>query len=401
VAHALEVVKKTVMKKGSAPPPTMWSSPDEDAKRVHAAFVKAAAQQITTPAELDELGRYVESDAYEQKVLATLKQQVDDGVPQLLHDLRRKAPAMLRNRHRTIRGFERRLQKAWAKPLNLFEALWVACAEVGPGLSAVWPWGASADDDLVFDVLRRLQARGCEVAGEVHTLLRSGYASAAHARWRTLHETAVTAYFVAEHGRDVAEQYRLHEYVEAWAAADKYQKHCARLGQPPHTAQEMAAFKAARDEVVSRFHPRFGDQYGWAAAALGRLTMPRVGFVEIEKAVKMDHWRPYYQMASHPVHANPKAITFSLGRLRGDNAILTGPSMFGLTDPCHAAAIALMQLTTTLLMRRPGVDSLVTARTMGLLVDEIGREALAAAKAVEARAWRQAKGARSRRLSTS
>lgn len=85
-----------------------------------------------------------------------------------------------------------------------------------------------------------------------------------------------------------------------------------------------------------------------------------------------------------------EAITFSLGRLPGEDVILTGPSIFGLADPGHATAIALLQVTTTLLMRRPGLHALVTVGAMGHLVDEIGQEFLAAAKALEARARAQA-----------
>lgn len=366
----------------------VWSSPEEDVARAHAAIVQAAAPHITTPEKLEKLKRYLASDEYVGALDAAIKEEVRETVPRMVELLKGKAPAMLRRYRRDMRRFERRLYEAWSRPLDLLEALWVACAEVGPGLSAAWPWKESDGDDLVFDVLRRLQARGCQVMGEVLTLLRSGYAPAAHARWRTLHETTVTASFIAEHGKEVAEQYRLHEYVESCAAIELYQKHCARLGQTPYTDEEVATARAARDEVVARFNPRFADPYGWAAAALGRTGKKdkKVTIADIEAAVKLDHWRPYYKMASHSVHANPKAITFSLALKTGDETILTGPSILGLTDPGHAAAISLYQVTTVLMMRRPGTDSLVTAKALGAIVDEIGAEFLAASKALKARA---------------
>jgi len=60
---------------------------------------------------------------------------------------------------------------------------------------------AAAQNDYQFEALVRLQAGAARVAGEIYALLLSGYASGAHARWRTLHEIAVTALFIAQRGQ--------------------------------------------------------------------------------------------------------------------------------------------------------------------------------------------------------
>ena len=52
-----------------------------------------------------------------------------------------------------------------------------------------------------------MHARACRTGYEILTLLDAGLASAAHARWRSLHEVAAVAFFVKEHGPETAERY--------------------------------------------------------------------------------------------------------------------------------------------------------------------------------------------------
>ena len=46
---------------------------------------------------------------------------------------------------------------------------------------------------------------------------------------------------------------------------------------------------------------------------LRRLSKQDLNFSDIERAVRLDHLRPYYKLASHNVHANPKGMLFRLG----------------------------------------------------------------------------------------
>jgi hypothetical protein len=342
---------------------------------------------------LDRLAKELDPETQKQLLepgrLAKLFQQAIEAaapgaVKDILQALKRGAPAMRRDRAALFNGFEKRLYRSWRRPLDLTEMLLVIAAESGELFSDQWPWSESEDQDLVFDVLRRLHARGCQVAHEIFTLLKSGYASGAHARWRALHETAVTSAFIAKHGKETAERYLLHEHVEAYKAALGYQKHRKALGVRPYRKTELDQMKANRDQLVARYGKAFNGNYGWAAAALQR-SDEGVGFVDIEATVQLDHWRPYYKMASHPVHANPKAIAFNLGLRHRQRLLLTGPSDLGLTDPGHSTAISLTQLTITLLAMHPGVDVILAGRVMLRLTDEIGDAFLKAQRALEAR----------------
>jgi hypothetical protein len=323
------------------------------------------------------------------KVLASAASKTAPGI---FRKLKADGPAMLLERHATFAGFEKRLYRTWKRPLDLLEMLIVVCAEAGEGLSAQWPWKEDKERDLVFNVVRRLQARACQVAYEVLTLLKAGYAPAAHARWRTLHETAVTASFIVKYGKVAAELYLDHEHVEARKAARLYQRYCRRLGYTRYSRNEMAGFRRRYNIRLKKHGPLFKNEYGWAAVVLGR---KRVTFADLEKVTKLDHLRPFYKMASYPVHATVKSIRFSVALAPGEDILLTGPSNLGLADPGHSTAISLGQCTTTLLFLLPSVDSIAVMRVVLLFTAEIGNAFLKADDQLKAKGRRRSsRGAR-------
>src|ERR1019366_1494949 len=117
------------------------------------------------------------------------------------------------------------------------------------------------------------------------------------------------------------------------------------------------------------YGPDFGKgDYGWAGHHL-RKTKPT--FKDIEAAVNIDHFRAYYRMASHNVHANPKGVFFKLGMLAESQVLLAGPSNAGLTEPGQCAALSLAQVSTTLGMLQPTLDNNVALHMIVQLVHEI------------------------------
>lgn len=323
----------------------------------------------------------LQSGRLEKAFDKALRKTLPGQAKALVATLNARAPAMLRARRKVLRGFERRLHRTWQKPLDRLEQLLVIAAETGQLVSAAWPWSESRDADIVFEVLRRLHARACQVGEEVLALLKAGFASGAHARWRALHETAVTAHFIVKHGKDTAERYLLHEHVEAYDARRLYQEHAKTLKQRPYGKAELAKMDSTYATLAAQYGKAFTSQYGWAAAALGKKD-GHFGFRQIEKDVGLDHWRPHYKLASHPVHANPKSITFSLALGPRQKLLLTGPSNLGLSDPGHSAAISILQVSSALLALRRSIEASLVGLVMGLLVDEIGKAFLTAHKAV-------------------
>lgn len=345
-------------------------SEEKDASLISAALEHLAEQARHSPKKLAELEEALKKpDRILESAGQALASSAVAGAPGIYRHLKRDGPAMLQARQATFSRFEKRLYRTWKRPLDLLEMMIVVCTESAEGVNSVWPWGKSKDDDVVFDVVRRLQARACQVANEILTLLKAGYAPAAHARWRTLHETAVITNLIADRGSTAAALYLDHEHVEAKKAATQYQTYCRRLGYTRHSPREMANLRRRYNRRIKKYGKEFKNDYGWAAVLLAR---KRVTFADLEKLVELDHLRPFYKMASYPVHASVKSIRFSLALDSDTDVLLTGPSDRGLIDPGHSAAISLMQTTLRMLFLRPSSDGLTVGRVLQLFTDEIG-----------------------------
>ncbi len=304
-----------------------------------------------------------------------LQQITPDIADRILVTLKKGMPAKLKERRLEKAAFEAHIQRVWGKPLDLLEILLELCLETAILFHENMGADIAPEKKHLYQVLLRLHARGCQVGAEVLTLLNSGFADGALARWRTLYEITVVAWFIRENGDKVAERYILHDTVESQRAVNAYQRCYKRLGYSQCSQEEIAEVETAFKELCERFGPNFKEEYGWATEALHK-EKPR--FVDIENATDFGHWRAHYKLASHNVHAGPKGIVFKLGipiKTPGKIQLLPGPSDAGFIDPANCTAISLYQLTCTLLAI--GVCSNPTwgiiAKILGTLAQEIGQ----------------------------
>ncbi len=309
-------------------------------------------------------------DEYAEKLSDEMPKIIQSTVKVVLANLRSRAPEIL-SKHAEIRStFEEYISQNWGKALGLLKMFIVIATEAGDEFNKEPRTSASQSNELKFDVLTHLHARSCYIANEVLTLLKSGYADGAHARWRTTHEIVVIGLFVSEFGQETAARYLLHGSIESYRAAVQYQRHYTQLGYEPLTEQELSRHRSSYEQLVNRFGRSYASSYRWAAHALEK-SDPK--FSDIEQAVSLEHWRPHYKFASHNGHANLKGVFSKLG-LYPDNQelLLTGPSDTGFTDPGHSTAISLLQITTFLLTLRPNIDCLSVCHILSTLAEEIG-----------------------------
>lgn len=326
-------------------------------------------------------------DEIQKEIIANLA----DSIPKLakeaalpiLSQLRKNAPAMLKEHRKFIKGFEHQLNQDWKKAFDVFEMFIVIAFESGEEVNQEFRKDATQRENYILEVLTRLHARSCQIAYEVMTLLKSGYADGAHARWRSLHEIAVIGSFIKKHDNETAEKYLLHEKIESFKAANLYQKYCKDLGYEPFTQKEYDSIKDEYDKLISRFGKPYKNSYGWAASALNK---DDPNFTEIEENSELDHMRPFYKLASHNVHANPKGIMFKLGLLdNSENTLLAGPSNVGFTDPAQSTVMSLGLITITLLTSKPSMDNLIASNILLELEPEIGKEFFKIQKEIEDR----------------
>lgn len=318
-------------------------------------------------------------------------EEFQEAITELL-DKFENAPDILQKNNEEKEEFKERVYKLWKDPLDLLELFLILSTEAGAKFNKENRPIALEQNDYVFEALTRLHAKACLIGQEIITLMKHGYASGAHARWRSLHETVVTASFIKKHDNEVAERYLLYDHIEIYNLFkdylkdnDLYKRHTDILGYTPYgSLEEMKKAEISKKRLCddNKFGKSFGDNSGWAAKALG--NKPH-NFKEIEKDVKLDHLRPFYNMANHFVHSGPRGIYFNIGisDSHDENILLVGHSDSGLADPGSNTAVSLYYINKALLTTRPTVENLVFLRVTGLLVDEINKELLKVHKFIE------------------
>jgi len=301
----------------------------------------------------------------------------------LLKDIKEESSEMLEEWRKQNREFEKKVYKLWKKPIDLLEIFIIISLKAGSSFNNELREEAVQKNDIVFEALTKLHSRGCLVSRQIVKLLCGGYASGAHARWRTLHEIAAVSSFIGKHGEEVAERYLLHDVIESSKAVRQYQEHAESLGYEPYTDKEVKMIMKKRKKLCERFGKCYKNTYGWAAKTLGKC---RPNLYDIEKDAGINHLRPYYKMASHAVHANPKGVLFNLGLLSKSDEkdiLIAGPSDYGLADPGQSTAISLNQINSALLAHKPKFNSISILKTLDKLQNEIAETFVKVQKEIE------------------
>jgi hypothetical protein len=291
----------------------------------------------------------------------------------VLGSLYTDAPNALQHRHEQEAAFRERLGFRFKDGLDHLEMLIMIAQESGnmyledlrkEADDEAWP----VDGMSMLDALVALHARACRIACEILCLLKCGFADGASARWRSLHEIAVTAMFLLENGGDTPQRYLDHAAIERRKTASEYQEHCKTLGWEPYTPEEEAEFEADANGVIDKYGIAFKGDFGWAAAAL---NLKKPTFTNVEKSLQMSHWRPHYRQACGNVHAGSHILHSSLAMPDGDDVLLAGPSDAGLCDPACNTARSLMLASVAFFTFRPNLDSLIVCKCLESLCEDV------------------------------
>ncbi|MFN8624101.1 MAG: DUF5677 domain-containing protein [Chloroflexota bacterium] len=233
-----------------------------------------------------------------------------------------------------------------------------------------WRRGAAdvkRDQDARWWALALLHRRALLVTSEVRALLRSGHASGALARWRTLYEVSVVAMFLQEHDDETAGRYLAHEAVQRandlrglMAAGDAF------ASSLPDEDQIREIF--AEEKRLRRLYGKaFAQPYGWARNAFDKRKVPQL--TDLERSLSWGHWRPYVNLAHGPIHAGAHALYFDIGVPDDWEVGPAGATNMGMLDPGQFTAISLAMCMTAWLTVRPDIESLADAIALGDLAD--------------------------------
>ena len=179
--------------------------------------------------------------------VADIFRNVLDGIHTgFLHSLKATAPAMLEKFRADAVAFEQRNVDRWKKPLDYLTMFWVCCEELSSEHNAK---RARFEKDPVYGVLSHLQPKALLIAREAMRLVEAGYADGALTRWRSLHEVAVTAMFIAKHGKDAVEGYLCSSVFANLRAAENFNRHAQK---PPRSSPKKTSQTSEPLKLVQR-----------------------------------------------------------------------------------------------------------------------------------------------------
>lgn len=80
-----------------------------------------------------------------------------------------------------------------------------------------------------------------------------GFADAAHARWRALHEVNVTARFIAKYGQECAERFYFHDIVDSYNGMRELNKYAIRFQVIEFSQEEINECKSEYDSLIEKY----------------------------------------------------------------------------------------------------------------------------------------------------
>lgn len=295
--------------------------------------------------------------------------------------LNRSSSEMLKIRQQSFHEFTSNNISHWKAGFDLLESHIAACTEAGENINSSYRAEAVENNDVLFDLLVRHHARACHISNEILCLLKNGFPDAAHSRWRALHEVNATAMFLNKHGRECAERFYFHDVIDSYDGMKEHKKYENRLQAKAPPIEVLEECKQEYERLIKCYGESFASHYGWATHIFPDRKPRTVGFATIEKDVGLDHMRPYYKWASQNIHAGSKGMRNRLALAEcNDDILLVGQSNAGMTDPAHATAISLMQITCVLLTSKPTLDHIVLIEVIRNYADRIGKTFLSISK---------------------
>jgi hypothetical protein len=282
------------------------------------------------------------------------REATDKSVPNVVEQLVRTMPEMLKEHRALERGFTRRLRNHWGEALDLMYVVVAGAIEMGEHFKAK---NDSHADEWLLIALIGLYARACRVAMEVHHLLGGGLPLGALARSRTLHEIAVVTSLISKFdGRsghdDLAERYMLHALILQHKDYLQYDRTFS--GVPHEFEGPFVSSQKARDGLRERFGKEFLEPHGWAFNVTGNA---RAGIDVLEKMANLDHLRIFYKVTSHEVHAD--AAGWASNRVERGGVLyhLSGRTNIDFEIPAFLTLESLKQVVDGVLLSRYGSKS--------------------------------------------
>ncbi len=184
------------------------------------------------------LESFVEQEGYfptknQDKIFEAIDKVLPDISEKIAERVKQNIDLPLKDRRQRFHELEARRYARWREPLDFFESLIGISLEVGERHYNKLKQSVLDINKAKFTALVQIHARACRVSYEILELLKAGYPDGAFARWRTMNELAVVAFFLKANEDPVSQRYLEHEIVLRYKQAKEYQDAHLKLGYPP------------------------------------------------------------------------------------------------------------------------------------------------------------------------
>lgn len=337
-------------------PPDVDLGEDSEQALLHA----LATELARLDCDPDELSQEMLADAYGAAI--------ESGAEAIWKRLAKQRHRIARSHRQPLRGFRRRLYRRWKEPLDRLYAFHSLCFEAG----------AQFNDErrvpnpavpVKLEVATRIHARACQVSSEIISLMGSGFAAGAVARWRTLHELAVVITTIARNVDVVASKYMEHPAMAAARDAKDLNTHHETLNAKPIEPDELQLLERERQRLQSLYGKEFKRDYAWASDLFNGKAP---SFRDLENRAGLDRYRPIYNLSLHSVHAGCHSLFYNVGMPEDEWSVLpAGPTDSGLEMPGPYTAQSLFLVTAALLTLHPNTERITSLYALRIGLSEL------------------------------
>lgn len=267
----------------------------------------------------------------EDKINDALEKLIETATSDCFSYLTDKIYEIEHQRTIEINSFLAHQNEIWGNCFSVSEAMYDIAIEAAEEYSKYVNEKVSDDKKVLqqytFLVLQYIHGRCCQEYLEIIHLLRFGFADCAYARWRSMFELCCIACFIKKHGEIIAKRF-----------FDDSQKDKCKWSEIVHNKE---------GKKISSFNAIMKD-------------------CDIDESLKTQ-----YKIACLLVHGSPQG-TFKRLCLKDErNAIIVGPSDYGIDTPAKYSANCLQWITSIFLTLFPNIDSLVHIRVLQQWAEKI------------------------------
>jgi hypothetical protein len=315
-----------------------------------------------------------------QKVIT---QSIDELANLGLKFLGENKAKTLEDLHRDKIRFESKLYKLWKEPLDILELLINSSMELGETVKNQLAKGKLKISNPKHVALIKIHARGIQIANEIFSLLKSGYADGANGRWRTLYELTAIFLILKNNPDSLSEKYLEYQAVKAFKEVQDFEDYHSKLG---YRSVPKKAIQDIKNEYA-RLKSTYGKDiikkdYGWIPKSI----LPDCNFKGLTKKVSIDHYLPIYNTSLNAAHGGARGFyRMSLPSKSQSAVLLAGPSIYGLADPIQNTAYCLRLMDVVLLSVDFNYENAYLSKMLTGHFANIGETAVKVHKKIEAK----------------